>query len=67
MKMRLQQNGSVGYEACTVTSTAKGGCPQQRTADNPSVSRSSSTTKSRKASMMPLPVACASLRTVKPS
>ena len=42
MKMRSLQMGSVGYETFTVTSTAKGGCPKQRTDDNPCVLRSSS-------------------------
>jgi hypothetical protein len=30
MKMDLQRTGSIGFEELTLTSTAKGGCPQQR-------------------------------------
>jgi hypothetical protein len=42
MKMKSLQMGSVGFETSSVTSTARGGCPGQRTDDPPSVSRSSS-------------------------
>jgi hypothetical protein len=41
MEMKLQM-GSVGCGEFTVTSTAKGGCPQQRTGHVPAVSGSPS-------------------------
>jgi hypothetical protein len=37
MEMKSLQTGSIGFEKFTVTSTAKGGCPQQRTGHVPSV------------------------------
>ncbi len=42
MKMQPLPMGSAGFEPHTVTSTAKGGCPKQRTGHSPSVSKSSS-------------------------
>jgi hypothetical protein len=30
MKMNLQRTGSIGFEKVNLTSTAEGGCPQQR-------------------------------------
>ncbi len=38
MKMESLQMGSVDFEKFTVTSTAKGGCPKQRTGHIPAVS-----------------------------
>jgi hypothetical protein len=49
MKMKSLQMGSVCFKTFSVTSTAKGGCPEQRTDDITSVSRSSS---SRSVEMM---------------
>lgn len=40
MKMSTLSRGSVGFETCTVTSSAKGGCPKQRTDHGPSPSHS---------------------------
>ncbi len=40
MKMKSLQRGSVGFENFTVTSTAKGGCPRQRTGSVPVLSDS---------------------------
>ena len=42
MKMQALSMGSVGFETYTVTSSAKGGCPKQRTDHSPSVLQSSS-------------------------
>ena len=42
MEMKSLQMGNVGFEKATVTSTAKGGCPQQRTGHSPAVSGSPS-------------------------
>ena len=39
MEMKSLQMGSVGFEKITVTSTAEGGCPQQRTGNIPVVPR----------------------------
>ncbi|MHB8772363.1 MAG: hypothetical protein ACYC7J_15320 [Syntrophales bacterium] len=39
MKIRTLSLGSVGFETRTVTSTAKGGCPKQRTDLSPSLPR----------------------------
>jgi hypothetical protein len=38
MKTRSLSLGSVGFETRTVTSSAKGGCPKQRTDHGPSAS-----------------------------
>ncbi len=38
MKMSTLSRGSVGFETRTVTSSAKGGCPKQRTDHSPSLS-----------------------------
>jgi hypothetical protein len=39
MKMESLQMGSVGFEKIAITSTAKGGCPKQRTGRIPAQSR----------------------------
>ena len=40
MNVKSPQMGSVGFEKFTVTSTAKGGCPEQRTGHIPVLPRS---------------------------
>ena len=42
MEMMSQQIGRVGFEKFAVTSTAKGGCPKQRTGHVPAMSASPS-------------------------
>ncbi len=42
MEMQALPMGSAGFETHTVTSTAKGRCPKQRTGHSPSVPKSPS-------------------------